>query len=525
MSVSVHGFFGGMPLADHKAMAMQRPTQSIPVPEALYLPLKGHRHQPLDLHQITDHLAVSVGQQLAAGQTLTRGMGDAHPRLHAPVAGTFLGIVSRPALKDMGHDVPCLHIQTDRTQAPKKLPDDYPPNTPLPEITPDELMDHLQRMGIVGLGGAQFPTSEKMRQASGGIDTVILNGVECEPYIACDEALMRHRPGTIVLGGRLLAKALGAKRLIVAVEDPLKDSHGSVSDGFLACIQPHPLDPALDIEFIEVPSIYPQGAERQLIKTLTNQEVPFDGLPKDIGVICLNVATAASVADAVIENTPLTHRLVSITGPGIQNPCNVYAPIGTPVTDLIHQAGGFNCPESEIDLIIGGPVSGHTVSDQRSPIDKGSLCILALTRADRPNSVGSMPCINCGFCVSVCPAQLLPQTLFKLASQGAHEKAHQMGMMDCIECGLCAEVCPSHLPLLDWYRHSKDQLRALDMDQRRQALAKERFEARNRRLEQRQAEREARRQARRARLEANSSAQSEIEAAIARARQKKEGES
>lgn len=520
----LHDFFGGLQLAHHKAMAMQNPIQSSEVPDSLYLPLTGHRHQPLVAEELKNHLAVEVGQAIEAGQALTQLQDDAHPRLHAPVGGTFIGMVSRPALKGMGHDVPCLHIQTKASGSPNKLPDDYPPNTPLPDLTPSALMDQLQAMGIVGLGGAQFPTSEKMRQASGGIDTLILNGVECEPYIACDEALMRHRPAAIILGGRLLARALGAKRMIVAIEDPLRDSHGSVKEGFFACIDPHPMDPTLGIELVQVPNIYPQGAERQLIKTLTHQEVPFDGRPKDIGVICLNVATAAGVADAVIRATPLTHRLVSVTGPGIQTPCNLYAPIGTPVSHLIDQAGGYAQPDSDIELIVGGPISGHRLLDTRSPIDKGTLCVLALTRTQRPNSAGSMPCINCGFCVSVCPAQLLPQTLYQLASQGAHEKAHRLGMMDCIECGLCAEVCPSHLPLLDWYRHSKDQLRAMDLDQRRQVLAKERFEARNRRLEQRQAEREARRQERRARLQAESSAKSEIEAAIARARQKKGGE-
>ncbi len=521
MSAMLHPFFGGLGLEHHKAMAMQGSIQCLPTPSMLHLPLKGHRHQPLEPHEMRDHLAVGFGEKVTAGQALTHFKDDAHPILHAPVAGTLVGMSVRPALKGVGQDVMCLQLEPEKNTPPKPFPKNHRPQTPLPDLAADELLDQLHAMGIVGLGGAQFPVSEKMRQATGDVHTLILNGVECEPYIACDEALIRQRPATIILGGRLLAKAVGAKRLIVAYEDPLKASHGSVADGFRACIEPHPIDPTLEIDLVQVPAIYPQGAERQLIKTLTNQEVPFDGLPKDLGVLCCNVATAASVADAIIDHTPLTHRLVSVTGAGMQRPCNVYAPIGTPASDLIAQAGGFTQPEFNIQLIAGGPVSGHALPDVRAPIDKGSLCVLALTNHSAPEPSQSMPCINCGFCVSVCPSQLLPQTLFKLASQGAHEKAHQLGMMDCIECGLCAEVCPSHLPLLDWYRHSKDQLRALDLDQRRQALAKKRFEARTQRLEQRQREREARREERRARLEAAQTAKSDIEAAIARARQKK----
>ncbi|HEY7906974.1 MAG TPA: electron transport complex subunit RsxC [Wenzhouxiangella sp.] len=521
MSVTLHNFFGGLALEHHKTKPMDRPVQCLPAPPMLYLPLKGHRHQPFDPHQINQYLAIVIGQRVVAGQALTRFADDAQPELHAPLAGTFVGVVAQPATKGMGQDVMCLQLAADADAPPKPLPSDHGPDTALPDLSTDEFLDQLQALGLVGLGGAQFPTSEKMRQGKGTIHTLILNGVECEPYIACDEALMRHRPAAILLGGRLLAKALGAKRLIVAYEDPLKATHGSVEDGFRACLEPHPIDPMLEIELVQVPAIYPQGAERQLIKTLTHQEVPFDGLPKDIGVMCSNVATAANVADAIIDHTPLIHRLVTVTGTGVRTPCNVYAPIGTPVSHLIQQAGGYTQPESDIQLIIGGPVSGHGLLDDRAPIDKGTLCVLALTKQKAPESSDAMPCINCGFCVSVCPSQLLPQTLFKFASQGAHEKAQQIGIMDCIECGLCGEVCPSHLPLLDWYRHSKDQLRALDLDQRRQALAKQRFEARTQRLEKRQAEREARRQERRARLEASPTAKSDIEAAIARAREKK----
>ena len=511
MSLSIDTFYGGAHLEHHKAMAFERPIEPLPVPRYLEIALKGHRHEPA--LELEHSLLVAVGQHVIAQQALTQARDDWHAAAHAPYAGVIKEIKWKYGAPDG------LVLACDADQSPRHMSPDVASDTRLPDWSSDALLNHLRSMGVVGLGGAKFPTAEKMRQAKNGVHTLVLNGVECEPYIACDEALMRSRPNAIILGARLLAKAVGAKHLVLAVEDPLRDSHGSVLDGFREATQPHRLDPDLIVELVSVPMRFPQGSEKQLIKTLTGQEVPRHGLPQDIGVVCCNVATAAATLDACLHHEPLTHRLVSVTGEGVKAPLNVYAPIGAPMASLIELAGGYRASASK--LIEGGPVSGVSVIDDGQCIDKGTLCLTVLTdEITRPQS-GQMPCINCGFCVDVCPSQLLPQTLFKLSSHDQHQAAQTLGLMDCIECGLCGEVCPSHLPLLDWYRYAKDQLRAKNLDQQRQALAKRRFEARNKRMEEKEKAREAKRLARAKRLEEAKTAQSEIEAAIARARDKK----
>lgn len=511
MSQILFSFHGGACLEHHKALVFEQPAASLAIPKQLHIPLIGHRHEPaLDMERA---LRVQAGQWVSANEALTEAMDDWHAASHAPYSGIIASITQGP-------DGPtAIVLACDQDQQPKHPAADAPAQTPLPNLAPDALMDHLRSMGIVGLGGAKFPTAEKMRQARGAVHTLILNGVECEPYIVCDEILMRSRPSAIILGGRLLAKAVGAKRLILAVEDPLKDQLGSVLEGFKDNHQPHPLDPDLIIECVRVPARFPQGSERQLIKTLTGHEVPSLGLPKDLGVVSCNVATAASVFDACVHNQPLTHRWVSITGDAVASPINVYAPIGAPICDLIEAAGGYQ--SSACKLILGGPVSGTEIIDDEQCIDKGTLALTVLSNTvSKPNRI-AMPCINCGFCVDVCPSQLLPQTLFKLSSHEQHAEAQAAGLMACIECGLCGEVCPSQLPLIDWYRYSKDQLRSQNADQQRQALAKRRHEARNKRIEEKQSAREAKRLARAARLQETQTAQSEIKAAIARAKVKK----
>jgi len=515
MTLPIHSFFGGRSLPHHKDLVFARSLATLPIPQQLHVPLHGHRHEPNLEPQC---LVVEEGQWVQAGSPLTRSDDDWHACVHAPLSGVIGAIHISSAGLGSG-EKPMLSLACDPDQPVMQLPDDDPPDTDLPRWPSEQVFDHLRNMGVVGLGGAKFPTAEKMRQATDRVDTLILNGVECEPYIGCDEALMRHRPNTIVLGGRLLAHALGAKRLILAVEDPLEPLLGSVLNGFQQSTIPHPIDPDLEIHLLRLPSVFPQGAEKQLIKAVTGLEVPHNKLPRDMGVVCINVATAAATLDACLHNRPLTHRIVSVTGPGVVAPTNVYAPIGTPMHALVEMAGG--CCSNAQPLINGGPLSGKKVVDDADPIDKGTLCLLALTKEPGREKTVPQPCINCGFCVEVCPAQLLPQNLFKLLANDQPAKAQALGLTACIECGLCGEVCPSHLPLLDWYRHGKERLRAMDIDEQRQALAKRRHEARLTRLEAKKKAKEAKRKERQARLGQASTAQSEIEAALARARDKK----
>ncbi|GAB4178288.1 MAG: hypothetical protein Kow0020_14350 [Wenzhouxiangellaceae bacterium] len=275
------------------------------------------------------------------------------------------------------------------------------------------------------------------------------------------------------------------------------------------------------IRVVRIPPIYPGGSERQLIQVLTGQQVPHDGLPQDLGLVCVNVATAARARDAVVLGRPLTERIVTVTGPRVAAPCNVIAPLGTPISELIRHAGGYTGPVSR--LVLGGPLSGLPLASERIPVTKATNCVLALGPEQTEARAPEMPCINCGECVRACPASLLPQQLFHACRSEDHEEAQALNLFDCIECGCCAYVCPSQIPLVDWYRHEKGVLAARGIESERAKRARQRFEARQQRLARREAERQARREARERRLREQAAAQAEVQAAIERARHKAAG--
>ncbi len=518
MNAAPAPFPGGRTLAHHKAAPLAQPIVPAPRPRALNLPLHGYAGEPEP--DLEARLQVQPGQRVVAGELLLAHQDDAHPALHAPLAGVFTGLHRCAAPTDPWAAAQHLQIEVATDAEPVQPPDDAPADLDLTGVSATDVIEALKRCGVVGLGGARFPTAEKVRHGQGAVETLIINGVGCEPYIACDEALMYARPRAIILGARLLARALAARRIVIALEDPVADAHGSLVTRLNDDLQAlGPVD--VEIDVVQVPERYPQGAERQLIQTLTGQAIPHHQLPQSFGLLVSNVATAASAFDATIHQRPLTHRVVTVTGPAMAQPMNVYAPIGSAVADLIELAGGR--PDDNARWVLGGPLSGQPIHNLAASIDKGSLCVLGLPEESSSARQSPLPCINCGFCVSVCPAQLLPQQLFKLAQHGQHTEAQALGMMDCIECGLCAEVCPSHLPLVDAYRHSKDWLRAQQRDERAQQRAKRRFDARQARIEKQQSADQARRQARAERLQSQAAAQSEIEAALARARAKKTG--
>jgi electron transport complex protein RnfC len=498
VSETLHGFPGGLTLPHHKQISLEVPLQRCPLPQRVYVPIAGHETR----------LLVSPGDEVLRGQVLTGTNNDFQVGAHAPCAGMIVDIADHPAIQPNGNPQRCIEIQCDPNGSihPVQRLQDWQ------DTSPARLVDHLRQMGLAGMGGAMFPTPAKLRGPWPPIRTLILNGAECEPWIACDESLMRARGAEVVIGGLILAHAAGADAIVIAVEDPMAQTSEALKEAV------HGLGVSDRISVVNVPSVYPQGGERQLIQCLTGLEVPHDGLPQDIGLLCHNVATAAAAFDAVELGKPVTERVVTVTGPGINRPGNFIVAIGTPAQWLIRQAGGYS--ESANRLIIGGPMSGIAVESDEFVITKGTNCLLALEVPPRdPEKV--MPCINCGACVATCPASLMPQTLFRFIEAGHYEQSRKLGVFECIECGCCAQVCPSHLPLVDFYRHAKAQLRQLDMDHRRASLAKRRHEARQTRLSEEQAAREARRLARAEKLREKKVAKDEIEAAIARARQKK----
>ena len=499
------GFHGGLALDGQRNVSLETPLIAAGLPARIYVPIGQHQGQPGDL-------LVEPDQRVLGGQALTASEDDFEVPAHAPCSGRVVGLCQRPASHPPDSLRRCIEIIPDGT-------DEWIPPTPLTDWqarSPAEIVDHLRAMGLVGLGGAMFPTAAKLRGPWGDIQTLILNGAECEPWITCDETLLRTEPESVIRGGQILAFATGASKIIIAVEEDM----AGVARALMKAAASE--NGSVEVQIVELPPVYPQGGERQLIETLTGRQVPRDGLPQDIGLLCHNVATAAAAAVAVEQGRPLTERIVTVTGPGVQRPRNLRAAIGTPLAHLIDAAGGYR--DGVQRLVLGGPMSGTSLSSDQVVLTKGSHCLLALSEPQLAARPAPMPCINCGECVAVCPASLMPQLLFRALAADRHEQADGLSLLECIECGCCAEVCPSQIPLVDYYRHGKARLRAKEMDQRRAALARRRFEAREQRLSRQKAEREAKRRARAERLHKSDLARDEIQAAIARAKAKKRPE-
>jgi electron transport complex protein RnfC len=498
-------FPGGLRLRHHKQIACRDPLIRPELPRRLYLPLAQHQGP-------AGERLVEAGARVMKGQPLTRARHDREVPIHAPTSGTVLDIRPRPVSWPPGGEADCIELAPDGE-------DRWAQRSPMADWAAaprGTLIERLRAAGLAGLGGAMFPTAAKLRGDWAGVETVILNGSECEPYIACDEMLMRTRPAAVVLGGLILARALGARDVVIAIEDRM----GAVRDRLEAAIGD--CDPEGRCRVVQVTTIYPEGGEKQLIQVLTGAEVPHDGLPQDLGLACLNVATAAAARDAVVDGTPLIERIVTVSGPAIAHPRNLIALLGTPVADLIGAAGGF---DGDVErLVLGGPMSGVPLADDRIPVAKGSNCILALRPEDVRRAQPVMPCINCGECVRVCPATLLPQELYHHIRGEDWAETEALNLFDCIECGCCAHVCPSHIPLVDYYRHAKGVLRERGIEEARARRARERFEAREARLAEEAEQRRRRREEREQRLTRGESARDEVQAAIERARRRQRGD-
>jgi len=456
--VRLHSFHGGLTLPGHKAEAASRPIVGCPLPEVLVVPLQQHVGEPAEP-------VVKAGDTVVSGELIGRASGRVSAHVHAPAAGVIeaveLHAVAHPsALPALCIRIRCAAIQTKLT---------LPPLGNWAELAPELLRQRIADAGVVGLGGAAFPTAAKS-----GINRrlLILNGAECEPWIACDDRLLQERAAEVIAGGRLLRRVCGAERLIIAIEDAMVDAMAAVRSA---------LQGADDLELVAVPTVYPQGGERQLIRVLSGREVPSGGLPRDIGVLVHNVATAAACWRAVEFGEPLTRRIVSVTGPGIVNPGNFEVAFGTPIQHVIAHAGGYSAGAAR--LLHGGPLMGFALPHDDLPISKSSNCILVLSINELRSDGDQMPCIRCGDCAAVCPAKLLPQQLWAYSRSQQWDRLRQNGLADCIECGCCDLVCPSHIPLVETYRIAKSALHIQQQEAQFAAAAKQRYEARAMRMQ------------------------------------------
>jgi len=465
-------FHGGLHLPDEKALSNDQPIEPLRLPPLLVIPLRQHIGAPA-------RPGVRVGDQVRKGQVIGTADGYVSAAVHASSSGTVIAIEERRIPHPSGLPAPCVVIATDGQDAWAPLP---APLTDYPHLDPALLRERVHWAGVVGLGGGAFPTSVKLRSER-HIETLIINGAECEPYITCDDRLMRERSVQVLEGARIIRTLLGAERVLIGIEDNKPAAIAALS---AALTQSGP-DP--HIRIIPVPTRYPSGGERQLIRILTGREVPTRGLPAQIGVACQNVATTAAVADAVLLGRPLITRVVTVTGRAVARPGNLAVPIGTPLSHLVAHCGGFR--ETPRRLLCGGPMMGFALSDLEIPITKAFNCLLALTAAEAPDPGPALACIRCGRCAEVCPVRLLPQQLYWHARAKAFDRAQGYNLFDCIECGCCAQVCPSHIPLVQYYRFAKNAIWAHEEERRKADQARARHQARQARLERLEQERQS----------------------------------
>ena len=464
-------FRGGLRLRGHKSISTAQPIRISPVPERLALPITQHVGDPA-------RPVVGIGERVLKGQLIAAAEGSLGAPIHASSSGRIVAIEPWPVSRQYGDNAPCIIIECDGDDRAVDAKKSQPP---FDQIPPDVLLQKILQGGIVGLGGAVFPTAHKLVQArTCELDHLILNGVECEPYISCDDVLMREYAAEVIGGAQILMHALQLERCQIAVESDkpealhrLAEVIGELDDDRLVLRQ--------------VPTIYPSGDEDQLVQLLTCREVPSGGLPTDAGCLVQNVGTAAAIYDWIVNDEPLVSRITTITGDGVTAPINVKARIGTTVADIIEFVGGYT--DLAGHLIIGGPMTGKSVSNDRVPLVKATNCILVMSES--PATGPQLACIRCSDCASACPMQLLPQQLFWYASADDEKGLLKYGLTDCIECGCCDLVCPSRIPLTADFRRAKGRMRESADKTARAERARQRFEARNQRLER---ERHAREQ-------------------------------
>lgn len=425
---------GGVHPHGRKELSSAAAIQTAPLLDSYTVPLHQHIGAP-------PTVLVEKKETVLRGQKIAEAGGFVSAPVHAPTSGTVTAIGE--CLSPAGTKVPAVEIAADGEDTPDES---LPPLPDWEQADPETLKDRVRQAGIVGMGGAAFPTHVKLSPPPAKpVDVLILNGVECEPYLTADERLMLEAPERILTGARIFARILGIDRILLGIENNKPEA--------IELMRSRAKE--FDVGVVPLHVRYPQGAEKQLIYALTGRSVPAGGLPMDIGAVVQNVATCAAACDAVLEGKPLYERVTTVTGALVAQPGNWRLRVGTPIQQALTWAGGVI--EDPAKLIVGGPMMGMSVYSLDIPLVKSSSGVLLLGR-DEIAQFTSQPCIRCGRCVDACPMNLLPGTLSVLVENEDFEEAEALRAMDCIECGCCAYACPASRPLVQHFKRAKAEI-------------------------------------------------------------------
>ena len=427
-------FFGGIHPKYNKEMSKTVTDFLTIVPKQVVIPMQQHIGAPCQP-------LVSVGDRVLRGQKVGDGEGLCVP-VHASVSGTVIAIEPQPHTS--GRMVNAIVIENDMLD--ETVPE-IPCDLPLEQLDAETVLHTIREAGIVGMGGAAFPGNVKALTSMGKIDTLIANACECEPYITADDSLLRTEPDHVLEGMQILRQILKPERVVIAIEDNKAEAIQKVK----ALLKDHP-----EIEVVVLPTMYPQGAEKQLVQSVTGREVMPGQLPASVGCAVFNVSTFAAIYRAVRLGRPLYQRIVTVSGEAIAKPQNFIVRIGTPLHDLIEVAGGLN--EKTERVISGGPMMGFAQSDLSVPVIKATNSVLCLLK-DVNGAAENPVCLRCGKCVAVCPMRLQPLYMYRFVNAERVDELERLNLLDCMECGSCAFTCPGKLPLVERFRKGKAMLR------------------------------------------------------------------
>ncbi len=487
-------FHGGIHPSQHKVLSTSRPVERAPLPALLIVPLRQHIGAAAKPQ-------VYPGDQILKGQRIGDADGAISAAVHAPTSGRVIAIEPRPVAHPSGMPDICVIIKPDGEER-------WIAHAPLDYLAlpPAIVLKHLRNSGVVGLGGAVFPTDIKLNPGDNNpIHTLVINGAECEPWITSDDMLMREHAAGIVRGIHIMRHLLKPTETVIGIENDKPEAIAAMK----AACDGH------DIDVIVVPTRYPTGGEKQLIKVLTGEEVPSGGLPYQIGVVCINTATAYTVHRAIDHGEPVISRIVTITG-NVSYPRNIDALLGTPLKDMLALTGGALLDTER--YLMGGPMMGIELSTTDIPVVKSSNCFIATSARHFPSPPPALPCIRCTRCADVCPINLSPHELYWFARGNNFTKAREYSLFDCIECGNCDYVCPSHIPLVQYYRFAKNEIQAREKEKKAADNARQRHQFHQFRLAREKTEKQAKTHIT---TSAGTDKKAAIQAAVARAHAKK----